>query len=239
MTLSEGDIRDAVSGVYEAVGRGGSRAPGGLGVHTGGELARMLGYHSEELATQPSQVLDAFVGAAALANEVTGPPGPWVLDLGCGAGVDGLVLAARGHRVAALDASGTMLRLASRQWTDRRLSVRALLPTLPFRSGFAGWALLNGVANLIPDRAGLLREVARSLAPGGTLLVADLIEIGPIPPELRSLPEAWAWCVGGATTVETWTDDLAGAGFPAPQVVVAEEFPPLARALLRVRKRGP
>lgn len=234
MPLTEREIHEAVLRVYEDVGRGGSRAPAGLGVRTGADLARTLGYRDEELALLPLRVLDAFVGAAALADEVTGPAGQWVLDLGCGAGIDGLVLCARGFRVAALDASAAMLGLAPARAT--RLAVRASLPDLPVTTGVADWALLNGVANLVPARPTLLAEVSRALRPGGTLLVADLVQIGPIPAEVRALPEAWAWCVAGASTAEAWQGDLARAGFGQADVTVLEEFPPLARAVLRARK---
>lgn len=234
MSLTEREIRDAVFGVYEAVGRGGSQAPPGLGVSTGAVLARALGYRDEQLAALPFRVLDAFVGAAALAQEVTGPTSQWVLDLGCGAGVDGLLLCARGFRVIALDASAAMLALAPPK--PSRLAARAALPHLPVATGRAGWALLNGVANLVPDRTALLREVSRALAPEGTLLVADLLQIGPIPPEVRALPEAWAWCVAGASSAEAWQTDLTHAGFEEPCITVLEEFHPLARAVVRARK---
>jgi SAM-dependent methyltransferase len=242
MSLSQREIHEAVLAVYNSVGQGGSRAPSGLDVATGGDLARALGYRPAELACLPPHVLDAFVGAAALANavpdavpdEVEDSRSRWVLDLGCGAGVDGLILAARGFRVAALDASAAMLALAPPRAS--RLAVRAALPELPVATGLATWALLNGVANLVPARAALLREVFRALRPGGVILAADLVQIGPIPLELRALPEAWAWCVAGAATPEEWREELARAGFEDCEVTVIEEFSPLARAVLRARK---
>lgn len=234
MPLSPRDLREAVAGVYDAVARSGSRPPQGLGFATGRDLAVALGYPPEPLADLPSAALAAFVGAGALAEAVDGRPGEVVLDLGCGAGVDGLLLAARGYRVLALDASLPMLRLAGR--APRRLAVRGALPDLPVRDACARWALLNGVANLVPDRTRLLAEIHRALAPGGTLVVADLLQTGPIPSEVRDLPEAWAWCVAGATTGDQWRRDLADAGFEAVELSVGEEFPPLARALIAARR---
>lgn len=230
MALPPVALREAVAAVYDEVARQGARAPVGLGFPTGRDLALALGYGPESLAALPEPVLAAFVGAGALADRVAGAPGDVVLDLGCGAGVDGRILASRGYRVLSLDASEAMLRLGP--LTEGRLALRALLPRLPFRDACARWVLLNGVANLVPDRAGLLSEVCRCLVPGGTLLVADLLQIGPIPREVRALPEAWAWCVGGAAPEEEWRCDLAGAGFSAVEVSIDDPSPPLARALL-------
>lgn len=232
-------VRRSVLEVYERVGREGSRPPPGLDLATGRRLAEDLGYPPAVLDALPAAVLDAFVGAAPLYREVDGPPGPWVADLGCGAGLDGLLLAERGFRVAALDLSAAMLGRLRAAAAGRPAAalhpLRAALPSIPLASGSAAWALLNGVANLVADRGALLAEVRRVLRPGGLLLVADLLELGEIPPELRRLPEAWAWCLAGATTPARWVEALGTAGFADAEVRVLEEFPPLGRGVIRAR----
>jgi SAM-dependent methyltransferase len=236
---SDAENRKTISEVYESLGRNGSRPPGGLSFPTGTALARDLGYPEAELAALPPEVLESFVGAAALACEVDDPaPGSgWVVDLGCGAGVDSLVLARRGHRVVSLDASPAMLRrLVSAAGGQSNHAVRALLPTLPLATGFASWVLLNGVANLVSDRTQLLAEVSRVLRPAGRLLIADLLALGEIPAEVRELPEAWAWCVAGAASPAVWKSDLAEAGFFDLQIQILEEIQPLGRGLIRARK---
>jgi len=231
-------IREAIRDAYDRVGRTGSRAPAGLHVPTGRVLASALGYE-EALAELPDAVVDAFVGAAALAPQVTGRPGEVVADLGCGAGLDSLLLARRGFRVVSLDASSAMLARLARHRDPSGAPpqpVRGALPELPLGSGVARWALLNGVANLVRERGRLLAEVHRILAPGGVLLIADLISVGEIPAELRELPEAWAWCVAGAGSRDEWEHDLARAGFADTSVEVLEVTAPVARALIRARR---
>ncbi len=234
-------IRRAVSEVYDRTGREGSRGPAGMALPTGGALARELGYAEADLGGVPGEVLEAFVGAAALAPEVHGPGA--VADLGCGAGLDAWVLAARGHRVAALDASAPMLARLRRSLARRPglplHCVLAELPRVPLRAGCVDWVLMNGVANLVPDRPRLLAEALRVLRPGGRLRIGDLVALEPLPPGLRDLPEAWAWCLGGATGPDEWERALRLAGFVEVSVEIVEPVPPAARAIVRARRPRP
>ncbi len=233
-------IRRAIARAYDRIGRDGAKAPDGLGFSTGGALARELGYPPAELDRVPPALLDAFVGAGAVAPLVDGP-GP-VVDLGCGAGVDSWLLAERGHPVVAVDPSTPMVaRLAAalRACGPTGLGiVRARVPGVPLAAGRFAWAILNGAANLASDRHALIAEVWRLLRPGGRLVIADLVATGPIPAALRSQPEAWAWCLGGAATADAWRADLARAGFEGIGVGLVEEIPPVARAVIRARKPG-
>ncbi len=234
-------IRRAVAAAYDQVGREGAHAPGGLAVPTGPALARALGYGEALLADLPEEVAAAFVGAAALAPRVAGGPGQVAVDLGCGAGLDALALARRGLRVWAVDASAPMLaRLASgirAAGVAGVFPVRARLPQVPLSTGSADWLLLNGVANLVPERSALLAEARRLLGPGGRLLAADLVTLAPLPAELVDLPEAWAWCLGGAVSPSEWEASLAAAGFASPRVELLEEIWPVARAVVTATPR--
>lgn len=238
-------FRAATAQVYDAVGSHGSRPPSGLDVPTGGALARHLGYPEEALDRVPPSILEAFVGADALAPRVSGCPGEVVLDLGCGAGLDAWLLARVGYRVVAADASAPMLgrlahaaRAADRPSGAAVCALRAELPVLPVRGGAADWVLLNGVANLVADRGALWGEVYRVLAPGGRLLAADLVALGSVPPEVRAMPEAWAWCLGGALDAAGWKVELEGVGLADVRVTILEEFPPLARARVEAERPG-
>ncbi len=231
-------IRRAVAEVYDRTGREGSRGPAGMDLPTGAALARELGYPGPDLAGVPGEILDAFVGVATLAPEV-GDPGA-VADLGCGAGLDAWVLAARGHRVVALDASRAMLarlrRCLARCPGLPLHGVLAELPRVPLRDGCVDWVLMNGAANLVPDRPRLLAEALRVLRPGGRLRIGDLVALEPLPAELRDLPEAWAWCLGGAAGPDEWERTLRQAGFAEPAVEILEPAAPAARAVIRARR---
>ena len=233
--LDQRAIREEIRQVYDAIGRGGARGPEGLVVPTGAGLARALGYAEEDLAAVPAQLLDAFVGVAPLHRLVDGERGAWVLDLGCGAGVESLLLGRRGLRVASLDASAAMLGRLARGGASEVFPVRGELPLIPLRSGIAAAALMNGSANLVPERRELLGEMRRVLRRGGQLLVADLVALEELPGELRALPEAWAWCLAGAGERGDWERDLSGAGFQDVQIELLEELPPVTRVVIRAR----
>lgn len=237
------EIEDAVRAAYERIGREGSRAPGGLPFPTGAALARLLGYPEELLGRLPESALAAFVGAAPLPREVLADrpegslPGEWVVDGGCGAGVDALWLASAGVRVAAFDPSPAMLaRLRAAAGTHLFL-LRAGFPDIPLRSAAASHVLSNGVANLIPDKPALAGEVFRVLAPGGKWLIADVLALGEVDVSLRADPDAWAFCVGGALAPDGWRSLCAAAGFASVEVEVLESFLPLGRGVVRAFKK--
>jgi len=94
-----------------------------------------------------------------------------VLELGCGAAQGGRWLVGQGARVTAFDVSWGQLELARR--LDRRTGVRvrtvqADAQRLPFRDeSFDVVASAFGAVPFVSDSAGVMREVARVLRPGG------------------------------------------------------------------------
>ncbi|WP_286988573.1 class I SAM-dependent methyltransferase [Thermomonospora sp. CIF 1] len=104
------------------------------------------------------------------------PPGLPVLDLGCGGGRDGRLLADLGRRVLAADFSMAMLRCARSRSPGRHALrfVRLNMLDLPFADDrFAGtWAcgsLLHLPSTQFPR---VLSEILRTLAPGGTAAIS-------------------------------------------------------------------
>lgn len=107
------------------------------------------------------------------------PAGSSVLDVPCGGGLALRGLRRGQHvRYVAADISSAMLGRARRRAADLGLSgielVLADIVRLPFADGeFDRCVCFNGL-HCLPDPAGAVRELARCLAPGGSL-VGDMI----------------------------------------------------------------
>lgn len=139
------------------------------------------------------------------------PPCATLLEVGVGTG--GLLgpLRQRADRVIGVDHSPAMLEEAR-----KRLSVEDLagvelrlgeMAHLPLSDGEAQVAILNMVLHHAPQPSAVLAELARVLAPGGTLLIADLARH-----EKEWLRERMAdqWLGFGEDELQGW---LVSAGF--------------------------
>lgn len=93
-------------------------------------------------------------------------PGTVVLDVGCGTGARVPALAALGWRPAGVDLSAGQLRHAA-----RRLPVaQADAAALPIGTGTVAAAVGVLCHTDLPDHAGVVREIARVLRPGGAFI---------------------------------------------------------------------
>ena len=113
-------------------------------------------------------VRDAAMRAAGIA------PGSLVADVGTGTGFLAEAALDAGARVIGIDASEGMLsqaraRFAGREFEARRGDVEAL----PVEDARADAVLANMVLHHAPDPARAIREMARILKPGGTLVITD------------------------------------------------------------------
>lgn len=98
------------------------------------------------------------------------------LDVGCGAGLMSVELARLGLTVTATDASAGMIRTARDLVESRglqgRVSVQqADVNALPFPEGRFGVVVALGLLPWLHDPAAAVAELARVLAPGGTIIL--------------------------------------------------------------------
>ncbi len=103
--------------------------------------------------------------------ELVPAPGESTLDMGCGEGRVVRDLAARGHRVTAVDASADLLAAAREADPDGDYR-RADAADLPFADDEFDLVVSYNMLMDVPDAAAVVREAARVLRPGGRLCLS-------------------------------------------------------------------
>jgi SAM-dependent methyltransferase len=167
------------------------------GFPVGRAFAEAIGY--------PTTLLDRLPGAAASFTGVGTPveaarlqPGETVLELGCGAGLDTAWAAPRvqpGGKVIALDMAQPMVEAMARN--TRQAGIEGILPlvaladALPLSSDSVDAVLVNGIFNLSPDKAAVLREIRRVLRPSGRLVASEVALTRPLKPGEASTLDDW------------------------------------------------
>jgi SAM-dependent methyltransferase len=96
------------------------------------------------------------------------PPGARALDVGCGTGANGRVLAARAAFSVGIDASRIPLALGERTHAAR---LRGDATALPFPDGSFDLVVALDVLEHLDDDAGGAREMCRVLRPGGVAVI--------------------------------------------------------------------
>ncbi len=194
-TLDLDHLRAAIQGEYTEV----AACPlKGFHFHVGRLLAARLGYPAEWVDPLPEPVVESFAGVGNPFSWGAVRPGETVVDLGSGAGFDS-VLAAQmvgsGGRVIGIDMTPAMVEKA--RTNEALLGLRNIefregyLEELPVEDAIADVVISNGVINLCPDKAVVLREAYRVLKPGGRLQIADIVVAHAVPEDAKADISLW------------------------------------------------
>ena len=197
--MTEDDILKVKAGIREKYDRVAETGSGCCFQYpTGQEGMDRQGYPPELLWDFPPEVLAAFCGVGNPFRLGPLVPGDAVLDIGCGAGVDSLVaarLVGPEGRVVGIDVTPAMIDKAQAHqarlgWGNVTFQV-ADAEALPFPDHDFDAVISNGVFTLTLNKAKALAEVHRVLKPGGRLLLADMVLVAVLPPELGDKVENW------------------------------------------------
>jgi SAM-dependent methyltransferase len=227
-------IKQAVRQRYSEVARRGTSCCGEApATSEAAERVKQFGYELGILGDHvPDSVLESFAGCGnPLAIDAL-QPGQVVLDLGSGAGLDCFLAAKKvglSGRVIGLDMTDAMLEKARANQQKLGLTNvefrKGEMEAMPVESDSIDVIISNCVINLSPDKDRVFHEAFRVLKPGGKLMVSDIVTIGELPDELRSV-EAWTGCIGGAIPVDAYLAKLRQARFADVRVIESSTWRP-------------
>jgi SAM-dependent methyltransferase len=193
--FSRDDLRREIRNEYREVAHAPDR---GFHFHTGRRLAEIVEYREEWLHGIPEAVVSRFAGTGNPFSVQPIVAGERVVDLGCGAGIDSFIAAARvGPRgaVVGVDMTAEMLetaRAAKAETGVEQLDFReGYLEELPVEDGWADVVISNGVVNLCPDKPAAFREIHRVLKPGGRIQIADILVSRPVSDAAKQKIDLW------------------------------------------------
>ncbi len=234
-------IRKYYEQLYQ--GKKGVRVRGSAGK----SLAVELGYPAGLIDPLPDEIWEDFLPCGNVLPHIHPKPGDRVLNLGCGTGIDSIILKiSTGGELAILnlDSSITALTkarsLAARFFPDLGLEfVCADGCGLPFGPGSFEWMILNGVFNLFPEKGVLMAELYRVLKPGGVVAGADLCRRVILPDYFAAEPDAWAWCMSGALSQDELSAAFEAGGFAKLDLIQENIDNYFDRTVFAFRNNGP
>jgi ubiquinone/menaquinone biosynthesis C-methylase UbiE len=215
-SVNTAELEQKVKDMYQRV----AREPGGeFHFEMGRVLAERLGYPPADLDRIPHEAIDSFAGVGYHFDLAAIRPGEHVLDLGSGSGMDTFVAALQtgpGGKVEGVDMTDAQREkaeaLRDRAGLTQVAYRKSYIEQLPFADASFDVVISNGVINLSADKAGVFREVARVLKPGGRMALSDIISERDLPEGVTCDATLWAACIGGAQRKDLYQSEITQAG---------------------------
>ncbi|UCF28430.1 MAG: DUF2652 domain-containing protein [Chloroflexota bacterium] len=171
----------------------------GFHFHTGRRLAGMLDYDQEILDQFSEHVIESFAGTGNVFKLGEIKPGEYVLDIGCGAGLDSLIAARMvgpEGKVIGVDMTPEMIEKARQNAVEESIEnvefTENYSEQLPVPTEWADVIISNGAINLSPDKDQVFDEIYRVLKPGGRLQIADILVQKAVPNSAKNNLDLWA-----------------------------------------------
>lgn len=215
-SVNTAELEQKVKEMYQRVARD---PHGEFHFEMGRGLTERLGYAPADLDRIPAEAIDSFAGVGYYFDLATLAPGERVLDLGSGSGTDTFVAALKvggSGEIVGVDMTDAQREKAERLSRQAGFAhtryVKGYIERTQLPDGHFQAVISNGVINLSPDKAAVFREVARLLAPGGRLAIADIVTEAPLPDGVTCNATLWAACIGGAMQQDAYRATIESAG---------------------------
>lgn len=189
-------LRTEVSNEYATVAQ---TPDAGFHFHIGRRLAELLEYDEASLAEFPEVVIESFAGTGNPFSLGELKPGDRIVDVGCGAGLDGLIAAKMitpDGEVIGIDMTDEMIEKANNNAElvgQKNVEfLQGFSEALPVSDEWADVVMSNGVVNLSVNKAEVFSEMYRVLKPGGRLQIADILVDKAVPDSAKNNIALWA-----------------------------------------------
>jgi len=191
----EAVLKDEIIRMYQEV----ADNPGGeFHFYHGREAAERFGYPTAWLDRAPAGAVASFAGVGNPHERSHLQPGETVLDLGSGAGLDGLIAAWQvgpSGRVIGVDLNPSMcLKSQAHAAATGTLMEchQGRMEDIPLPDASADCVLSNGVINLSFRKRKVVQEMFRVLKPGGRISITDIVSAKQLSQSIVNDPKLWA-----------------------------------------------
>ena len=194
----------------------------------GRELAKKLGYLSEDLEQIPAEALGSFAGVGYYFDLAQLKEGDNVLDLGSGSGTDSFFAAKKigQGKVMGIDMTFEQLNKANKLkeiYNFGNVSFKeGFIESLPMENESFDVVISNGVINLSPDKEQAFKEISRVLKTGGKMAIADIVTEKQLTDKITCDVNVWASCIGGAMQIDKFKQAISNSGM---KIVSIKENP--------------
>lgn len=146
--------------------------------------------------------------------------GDVVIDLGSGAGNDAFIArheTGETGKVIGIDFTPAMIDKARRNAEVRGFNNvefrQGDIEKMPVTANVADVIVSNCVLNLVPNKEAVVKEIYRTLKPGGHFSISDIVLEGQLPKEIKDAAEMYAGCVSGAIQKQVYLELIEANGF--------------------------
>jgi len=196
----------------------------------------------KEMKNVPEEVISMSMGCGNPTKYANLRPGDFVLDVGCGAGLDSVLSSravGRYGTLLATDLSRRMLELCRQNSQKMNLTNLEFVlcdgESLPFKSGSVDHIVTNCSINLMPNKRKVMEEAHRIVKETGHVTFSDIASVSPLPEELKKDLNLWAACISGVVGEDVFLQNLEVAGFRSIDVVDRKVFHYGEKDRLRIR----
>lgn len=195
------------------------------------KIGKKVGYSEDELTSVPDGA-NMGLGCGNPVALASLKKGQTVVDLGSGGGFDCFLAAQKvgdSGSVIGVDMTSAMIEKAranAQKAGFKNVEFRlGEIDNLPVADNAADVIISNCVINLAPDKAKVFKDAFRTLKPGGSLMVSDIVLLRELPLKIKESVGALTGCIAGALLKDDYIQAISGAGFSNVEIVDETVYP--------------